>query len=52
METAHEIIAYLEAKLYETIEICKYMEERQHEDYGKYLQRLYVLEEILQDIDT
>lgn len=52
MKTVQEIIAYLEAKLDETIGICKYMEARQHEDYGKYLQRLYVLEEILQDIDT
>ena len=51
METAQEVIDYLDAKLDKTIEIVKYMRATGHEDYWKYLQREYVLEEILEEID-
>ena len=51
METVQEVIEYLEAKLDKTIDTVKYMRAKGHEDYFKYVQRMYVIEEILEEID-
>lgn len=51
METVQEVITYLEEELDRTTAMVKYCRMHIPEDVNKYIQRMYVLEEILQVID-